>query len=210
MPTLSKPLKNFWGGVNLIPYSPCLLMSLQQRILDALQAIQELNPTDSQINQRIQDTQTQIEHLKTSQTGQATANFVVPHEDAGIKILRDLIKELRNVVQIEHKKGRIPSQAFQEEDERLKHLYLRISIENIFHHVHEAKMNKDVNSARALLEQAQRIVSAHQGQYATTTMEQIEQMLLDLQSLNKEQVTRMHPKYRDNDVNEIFAPKKKW
>lgn len=112
-----------------LPYSKELLVCLNQRILDALRAISELEPHDRSYPGRIENMEQQLQQLKTDYTGGDSTNFKVPSNDKQAIVMLKLVKRLRDTLRAEHRKGRVNTQVFVAENARLESIQVRINIE---------------------------------------------------------------------------------
>ncbi len=196
--------------VNVMPFSNALLVCLNQRILDSLLVIRDLQPMNQNVAQRIKNAQQQLTTFKEQPHQPNSVRLRVPAEEKGVQGLRQLVKDLLQVIKLEHKKGKLSTKGFCDEDERLKQLHLQISIENLLNHVDMAKRSKNLPLARELLEKAQKVLYSHSGEYVSKSLDRVEYLLSEISKEIAGQSTPASPDARREDINDLFAPKKKW
>lgn len=119
------------GNAHHLPFSKELLVCLNNRILDALQSMYDLDPKNKQLAQRIENMKGQINHLQNNHPGGESTSFKVPSSDKQAIIMLKLVKRLRDTIRSEHNKGRFETQAYVAENARLETIQIRINIENV-------------------------------------------------------------------------------
>ncbi|SKA47963.1 DNA repair protein [Enterovibrio nigricans] len=199
------------GNAHNLPYSGTLLVCLNQKILDALKTMYEIDKSDRSLPQRINDVQGQVNQIKQAYQNKESTSFRVPDSDREAISMLKLVKRLRAVIKAEHTKGRMQTQAFVAENARLEQMQLKINIENVVKRVNDAKIKGQMGTAQQLLKKALAIVSAKSDAYCQSAKENLSAMLDDVNTSLDQGAEAAKPKNDENkELDELFAPKKKW
>ncbi|WP_434359760.1 DNA repair protein [Parasalinivibrio latis] len=200
------------GNAHNLPYSGTLLACLNQRILDALRTMSELDEKDVNIKSRIASTEAQINDIKQSYQNKESTQFKVPDNDRQAIAMLKLVKRLRTVIKAEHGKGRLTTQAFVAENARLETMQLKINIENVIKRVNDAKVKGQLGTAQQLLKKALDVVSPKSDPYSTQVRQSLKEMYDDISAqLNQGHDSKAQAAEGEgDDYDELFAPKKKW
>ena len=202
------------GNAHHLPYSQELLVCLNQRILDALEAMLELEPKNRQLGQRVENMKNQIQQLKENYTGGESTSFKVPNSDKQAIIMLKLVKRLRDTIRSEHNKGRFNTQGYVTENARLETIQIRINIENVIKRANEAVMRNQVGTARQLLKKGIDALASKNDNYSNQAREKLTTMLNELEQnkkdQNAEELMAMEEKERTSDMDALFGEKKKW
>ncbi|WP_028022750.1 hypothetical protein [Enterovibrio calviensis] len=199
------------GNAHNLPYSGTLLVCLNQKILDALKTMHDIDKNDRSLPQRIADVQAQVNQIKQAYQNKDSTSFRVPDSDREAISMLKLVKRLRAVIKAEHTKGRLPTQSFVSENSRLEQMQMKINIENVLKRVNDAKIKGQMGTAQQLLKKALDVVSSKNDAYCQSAKENLSGMLNEVnETLNKGHA-EARPKNEDNkELDELFAPKKKW
>ena len=195
-----------------IPMSEHILRILQRRIHDALAAMVQLSPNSKELKNRLKEAN---ERLGNSIDTTNLENLVLPDNDKQLIALIQGIKKVRAVLRSEHGKGKVDSQIFIAEDKRLEKLQLRINIESQIKRGISARSANMVGSARQYFEKAYATVSAvaYSDDYITTKRQELEGYLeaisTELKASNATALKKKAEQEQD-DLDVLFAPKKKW
>jgi hypothetical protein len=125
------------------------------------------------------------------------------------------IKTLRSFLRSEFKKNRIESRVFLAEDKLLERLQLRANVDTLIRRGDTAIKNNQLGSARQCLEKAIGALAAqpNQDEFIIVRKAQLEDQLLNIESnlknVNSRDVAKKEKSER-NDLDELFAEKKKW
>ncbi|PJC87636.1 DNA repair protein [Vibrio sp. HA2012] len=202
------------GNAHHLPFSLDLLVCLNQRILDALESMLELDPKNRQLAQRVENMKMQIQQLKESYTGGESTTFKVPSSDKQAIIMLKLVKRLRDTIRSEHNKGRFNTQAYVTENARLETIQIRINIENVIKRANEAVVRNQVGTARQLLKKGIDVLSSKNDAYSIQAKDKLTSMLGELdqnkKDQNAEELLAMEEKERSSDMEALFGAKKKW
>ncbi len=202
------------GNAHHLPYSQDLLICLNQRILDSLESMFELDPKSKQLAQRIQNMKSQISQLKDNYSGGESTTFKTPTSDKQAILMLKLVKRLRDTIRSEHNKGRFNTQGFVTENARLETIQVRINIENVIKRANEAMVRGQVGTARQLLKKGIDALTPKNDAYSNQARGKLQTMLNDLESNSKsksaEELLAQEEKERDNDMDALFGEKKKW
>ncbi len=139
------------GNAHHLPYSKELLVCLNQRILHALESMSEADPVDRNLPARIKNVADQIRQLQQNYSNSDVAAFKVPSTDKQAIGMLQLVKRLKTVIKNEHSKGRFATQSFVSENARLEGIQLRINIENVIKRANDARMKRQLGTAKQLL-----------------------------------------------------------
>ncbi|SJL82855.1 hypothetical protein VPAL9027_00796 [Vibrio palustris] len=203
------------GNAHHLPFSKELLVCLNVRILDALEAMHELDPKDKNTQQRVENMRSQIENLKTNHPGGESTPFKVPSSDKQALVMLKLTKRLRDTVRSEHNKGRLDTQTFVAENARLESIQVRINIENVIKRANDSVVRGQPGTAMQLLRKGLDVLSSKNDSYSTQAREKLQQMFNELeqsrQSKHEADLTQhVESNEHDSDMEALFGEKKKW
>ncbi|GLO60444.1 hypothetical protein MACH09_09520 [Vibrio sp. MACH09] len=202
------------GNAHHLPYSQDLLICLNQRILDSLESMFELDPKSKQLAQRIENMKGQIAQLKANSGSGESTPFKTPSSDKQAIVMLKLVKRLRDTIRSEHNKGRFNTQAYVAENARLETIQLRINIENVIKRTNEAMVRGQAGTARQLLKKGIDVLAPKNDSYSNQARDKLQAMLGELESNSKskgsEEMLAQEEKERDNDMKALFGEKKKW
>ncbi|MBQ4835308.1 MULTISPECIES: hypothetical protein [Pseudoalteromonas] len=196
-----------------IPMSGDMLRVIQKRVHDALAMMVELTPTSRELKNRLHESQ---ERMNTETANLTDSDKVsLPDNDKQLIALVQGIKKLRQLLRSEHSKGKVDTQVFVKEDRRLEKIQLRINVESQIKRGLSAKTANMVGSARQYFEKAYATIMAvtYSDEYVTEKKNQLEAYLneisTELKASNASAVKKKAEKEKD-DLDVLFAPKKKW
>ncbi|NMM40257.1 hypothetical protein [Pseudoalteromonas arctica] len=195
-----------------IPMSEHIIRILQRRIYDALAAMVQLSPNSKELKNRLKEAK---ERLEGSIDTANLENLVLPDNDKQLIALIQGIKKVRAVLRSEHGKGKVDSQVFIAEDKRLEKFQLKINIESQIKRGLSARSANMVGSARQYFEKAYATVSAvaYSDDYIITKRQELEGYLeaisTELKASNATALKKKAEQEQD-DLDVLFAPKKKW
>ena len=197
-----------------VPLSPAISNMLLKRIAFTLSAMVELEPGAKDIKQRLQETEKRLNESSGSEL-QAQESVTLPDNDQQLIGMIKGIKKLRTVLRAEHARGNVDTQVVIQEDKRLEILQLRINVESQIKRGNQARHNNMLGSARQYFEKALNSLSSspHQDDYVTTRKSEVIQALEDIARELKEGNMRDREKKEEKenkDLDELFAPKRKW
>jgi len=202
------------GNVHHLPYSKELLLCLNNRILDALQNMHELDPKNKQLVQRIEHMKEQINNLLKNQSSSDSVVFKVPSSDKQAIVMLKLVKRLRDTIRSEHNKGRFETQAYVAENARLETIQIRINIENVVKRANDSIGRGQPGTAAQLLRKGLDVLSSKSDNYSVQAREKLQTMYDDLekrrQSKNAADLEKKEENERQHDMDMLFGEKKKW
>lgn len=199
------------GNAHNLPYSGALLICLNQKILEALKTMHEIDKSDRSLPQRIIDVQNQVNQIKQSYQNKESTSFRVPDSDREAISMLKLVKRLRAVIKAEHTKGRLQTQTFVNENARLEQMQMKINVENVLKRVNDAKIKGQMGTAQQLLKKALDVVSTKNDPYCQSAKEKLSEMLVEINAALNESTAAQPIKNKEGDeLDELFAPKKKW
>ncbi|MEQ5807704.1 hypothetical protein J3369_09820 [Alteromonas sp. NFXS44] len=197
-----------------MPVSQRLMGILQARVHNALKAMAELGAGTPDIKQRIADAENS-KNSAMSLDSPATADFSLPDNDKLIIQYIQAVKKLRILLRSEHSKGKIESRIFAEEDKSLERLQLKVNIETLIKRGRGAMQSNMLGSARQYFEKAIKALESQSqpDEYILSRTATLKEWLTaiqdDLKNANAEDRERRREAERD-ELDELFAPKKKW
>ncbi|WP_166837958.1 hypothetical protein [Rheinheimera pleomorphica] len=196
-----------------VPLSPGISQMLLKRIAFALRAMVELEPGARDIKQRLQETEKRL--TESHADSSFTETVTLPDNDQQLIGMIKGIKKLRTVLRAEHARGNVDTQMVIQEDKRLETLQLRINVESQIKRGNQARTNNMLGSARQYFEKALTALTStpHQDDYALSRKSEVMQALQDIATQLKEGNLRDREKKEEKenkDLDELFAPKRKW
>ena len=196
------------------PISPKVIHILHKRVLGALQGIHSLSPTTGDIKQRLVD-QEKVVSESESGADTPTTEFALPETDKMIIQYIQGVKKLRILLRSEHSKGKVESKTFTEQDKQLERLQLKVNVETLSRRASGALNTKMLGSARQYLEKGIKAMESQSGldDFLAKRLVQFKQQLAQIQdelkNANAKDRERKKEEERD-ELDELFAPKKKW
>ncbi|GAA4901143.1 hypothetical protein [Ferrimonas pelagia] len=198
----------------LLPMSNELLLLLNQRILDAIDAALTIERNHSDYLRRKTDIEAQLISLnKNEGAAKGLDTFTVPTNDKQTLSLVQALKRLKDVLRHEHNKSRITHDLFVSESERADHLLARINATVLLDRARVAIQNSQLGSAKQLLSKLISNLNAQSSEdilFRDATMNKANAMLADI---DQRQQASLHSGSSDkgsNELDELFQPKKKW
>lgn len=197
-----------------VPLSPAISQMLLKRTAFTLRAMVELEPGLRDLKQRLQETESQLTSTNADNSTFSDA-VTLPDNDQQLIGMIKGIKRLRTVLRGEHARGNIDTQMVIQEDRRLEVLQLRINVESQIKRGNQARTNNMLGSARQYFEKALTALTntPHQDDYTSTRKSEVMQALEDIATQLKEGNVRDREKKEEKenkDLDELFAPKRKW
>ncbi|EII5633352.1 DNA repair protein [Vibrio cholerae] len=202
------------GNAHHLPFSKELLVCLNNRILDALQSMYDLDPKNKQLAQRIENMKGQINHLQNNHPGGESTSFKVPSSDKQAIIMLKLVKRLRDTIRSEHNKGRFETQAYVAENARLETIQIRINIENVIKRANDSILRGQPGTAIQLLRKGIDALSSKNDSYSNQAREKLQTMYDELeqkrQNKSASDLQQIEENERKSDMDVLFGEKKKW
>ncbi|MDN4501324.1 hypothetical protein QX776_02870 [Alteromonadaceae bacterium BrNp21-10] len=197
-----------------LPVTNHMHVILLRRIVNALK--QSLNyTTNKDTKSRIRDTQQQIDSINVEENNNLESRFNLPDNEKLIIALLQGIKRIRIILRSENHKGKIDPKLFVEQDRMLDRYQLKVNIETIKRRVHASLQSKMLGSARQYLEKGLAALKAQkvQDEYVTTTLAELTSQLnnihQNMRDANAADTAKRVEESKD-ELDELFAPKKKW
>ena len=200
------------ASVNM-PVSSRIMGILHNRILNALKAMNELSST-AELKQRISSSE-QATAAALSDNSGATTEFSLPDNDKMIIQYIQAVKKLRIILRSEHSKGQIDSKVFMDEDKQLERLQVKVNVETLIKRGRAALQTNMLGSARQYFEKAKNALENQnpQDEYSMSKLATLNEWLHEIQnnlkSVNEKDRAKKQEEERD-ELDELFAPKKKW
>ena len=201
-----------------MPFSKSLLLILQNRIRNALILMSQSNPSNPAIRQHLQNTDAQIQQIRTNYTPPDESIFRTPENDKEALALLQVTKKIRAVLRSEHAKGKITTEIFVTEDRRLEIMQLKINIENGVKRIMDAKLSKQFGSANQMINKLLNILSKipDKDNYLVKKEEQLSSIKGEIKSYlvqhSDQELAAIKAKEEEkqNDLDVLFQDKKKW
>ncbi|KPV94339.1 hypothetical protein AN214_03594 [Pseudoalteromonas sp. P1-9] len=196
-----------------IPMSKALFSVLYRRIYSALAVMAELSPNSKEIRNRLTEAKERIEN--SSSQDSSAERIALPDNEKQVIALLQGVKKLRSIVRSEHSKGKIDTQVFLNEDKRLEKMQLQVNIDSQLKRGKAARSANMLGSARQYFEKALVVINSlnFTDEYVASRKQEIEDMLDEIMTELKATNASDAKKKLDNekdDLDELFAPKKKW
>ncbi|MCQ8850299.1 hypothetical protein NQT74_17090 [Alteromonas stellipolaris] len=195
-----------------MPISGRMLQILDNRVLGALKTVNELGGTP-ETKQKLAN----AEQKSASQNlDSVSANeFVLPDNDKLIIQYIQAVKKLRILLRSEHSKGKVESKVFYDEDKQLERLQIKVNVETLIKRGRAAQQSNMLGSARQYYEKAKTALENQnqQDEYTQSRLATLHEWLSEIQnnlkSVNAQDRAKKQEEERD-ELDELFAPKKKW
>lgn len=207
--------ENILLTVENIPISPTLSLVLYKRIFNAIMIIYQLNPSTTDVKQRIRDTEDKIKTIDVNDPAPTYDNFSLPDSDKLIIQYIQAIKKFRVLLRSEHNKGKVDPKTFAIEDRALSALQIRVNVETLAKRGDSALQSNMLGSARQYFEKAiaaldsQNQPDDYNVQRRSQLAEQLKVIQNNLRNVNAQDRAKKQEEERD-ELDELFAPKKKW
>ncbi|BFT30305.1 DNA repair ATPase [Alteromonas sp. D210916BOD_24] len=211
--TIVDETENVIGASMNMPVSSRIIGILHNRILNSLKTMNELAST-SELKQRISSTEQAAAAALSDNSGTPT-DFALPDNDKVIIQYIQAVKKLRVILRAEHSKGQIDSKVFLEEDRQLERLQLKVNVETLIKRGRGAQQTNMLGSARQYYEKAKKALEnqSQPDEYCVSRLATLTEWLSDIQnnlkSVNEKDRAKRQAEERD-ELDELFAPKKKW
>ncbi len=198
-----------------IPIGQQLKFILQQRILNALKIIAQVNPGVMDIRSRIESAANKLKSLAGGQEASSPGAFTLPSNDKQVVQYIKCVKKMRSLLRSEYTKGRVDSGVFTVEDKYLERLQLRANVETLMRRGDASLKAQQLGSARQCIEKAIAALDSQSqpDEYILQRKQELEQQLKQIQdslrTANTEDVRKRKESER-NELDELFSEKKKW
>lgn len=207
--------ENVLLAVDTIPVSQRLVAILHTRVLNALKIIFELNPSLTEVKQRVREAQERVKMININTPAPSHENFNLPENDKMVIQYIQAVKKFRSLLRSEHAKGKVDTQTFTHEDRHLASLQLKVNVETLAKRGQAALSSNMLGSARQYFEKAIAALESQNqpDQYNIERKGQLESQLKTIQdnlrNANAKDREKKQEEERD-ELDELFAPKKKW
>ncbi|WP_231378583.1 hypothetical protein [Idiomarina loihiensis] len=197
---------------SFFPIGKSMLVVLNSRALEILKGMNAASPSKD-YKARIQDYEERIQSVDRNDTSLISEDFEIPENNKQIIAMINGLKRLRSTLRNEHSRGRVDSNVFSVEDQRLTKLQLKISIETLIRRGRHAYESQMLGSARQYYEKALRTIEdqSFSDDYTTSRQQSIKKALEQIAQELKDAHTRDKEKHKkEDDLEELFQPKRKW
>jgi len=207
--------ENVLTATDSIPVSQTLILILNKRVLNAIRIIYELSPTIPDAKQRINNTEDKIKMIDVNQPTPPHEEFILPENDKLVIQYIQAIKKFRVLLRSEHNKGKVDKQVFTNEDRSLASLQIKVNVETLAKRGSAALQSNMLGSARQYYEKAIAALDTQQQpddynlQRREELAEQLKTIQNNLRNVNAQDRAKKQEEERD-ELDELFAPKKKW
>lgn len=197
---------------SFFPIGKSMLTVLNIRALEILKNMNSVSPSKD-YQARIQDYEERIQSVDKNDTTLISEDFEIPHNNKQIIAMINGLKRLRSALRNEHSRGRVDSNVFSIEDQRLTKLQLKISIETLIRRGRHAYDSHMLGSSRQYYEKALRTIEeqSFSDDYTKSREQSIKEALKQIAQELKDAHARDKEKHqKEDDLEELFQPKKKW
>lgn len=201
-----------------MPFSKALLLILQHRIRNALVLMLNTAPSNESIREHLKNTDAQIQQTRENYSPPNDSIFRAPENDKEALLLLKITKKIRAVLRSEHAKGKINTEIFVAEDQRLELMQLKINLENSIKRILDAKLNKQFGSANQMINKLVQIIDglATKDSYIEKQQEKLLAIKAEIKTyLVKHsdaelEAIKAKEEEKKNDLDVLFQDKKKW
>ena len=139
----------------------------------------------------------------------------LPETDKMIIQYIQAVKKLRVMLRSERSKGKVDGSTYLEQDKILERLQLKVNVETLIRRGRGAQQTNMLGSARQYYEKAIAALEAQTqpDEFVQSRLEWLNQQLKDIQENLKNANAQDRAKRREeerDELDELFAPKKKW
>lgn len=206
--------ENAVSAAQRMPLSKRLIAILRKRSLAALIEIYEQNPSPD-LKVKVEELQKFIREINIEEVAPDQASFQLPKTDKVIIKYIQAIKKLRIILRTEFKKGNLTIEVFKVEEAALERLQLRVNIETLQKRATDAVIHNLQGSARQYIEKALIALAKQKtpNDYIGSKTRELTDMLNNLESTLKDKNVQniLADKAKEKeDIDTLFAPKKKW
>lgn len=197
-----------------VPISLNLTKVLHKRVHDALEQMVQLSPNSNEIKTRLKQSKERQEATDPN-ANQREDKITMPESDAQIINIVQGIKKLRAILRSEHSKGNVDPQVFMNEDRRMESLQLQINVDSQIKRGVKAKGSNMLGSARQYFEKALQTLenTSFSDEFISTKTAEVkhylEQITMELKNANARDAKDKEAA-EQNELDVLFAPKKKW
>jgi hypothetical protein len=200
-----------------MPFSKSLLLILQNRIRNALLLILKSSPNNT-VRDHLKNTDTQVQQINANYTPPDESVFRTPENDKEAIALLQVTKKIRAVLRSEHAKGKINTQTFVGEDQRLEIMQLKINLENGVKRIMDAKNANQFGSANQMINKLLKILAniPDKDSYLDKKLQQLQSVKAEIKTYltehNDQELAAIKAKddEKQNDLDVLFQDKKKW
>lgn len=206
--------ENVLMATSQMPLSNTLINVLLRRIEHALQISNELaGGASPDIQKHLRDISARIKSVEVDE--EINNQFTLPETDKMIIQYIQAVKKLRVMLRTERTKGRVDGSVYLEQDKLLERLQLKVNVETLIRRGRSAQQTTMLGSARQYYEKA---LTALENQTqpdefsrsrSTWLKQQLQDIQEDLINANAQDRAKRREEERD-ELDELFAPKKKW
>ena len=198
-----------------LPTSPQLMQIMQQRVLSALKVMYELDPKQPGLKQHLSDAEQRVKDINVDSNSGNDDNIQLPDNDKQIIVFIQCLKKQRALLRAEHSRGKVDTQTFGKEDKRIDKMQLRVNVDTLNRRAQAALSTGMMGSARQYLEKAVAAINAYPNQddYTKNQLARLNNKLIEIQeSLTKANAAdrAKRAEQERDELDELFAPKKKW
>ncbi|WP_404396825.1 hypothetical protein [Idiomarina loihiensis] len=197
---------------SFFPIGKSMLVVLNSRALEILKSMNAVSPSKD-YKARIQSYEERIQSVDRNDTSLISEDFEIPENNKQIIAMINGLKRLRSTLRNEHSRGRVDSNVFSVEDQRLTKLQLKINIETLIRRGRHAYESQMLGSARQYYEKALRTIEeqSFSDDYTKSRQQSIKKALEKIAQELKDAHTRDKEKHKkEDDLEELFQPKRKW
>ncbi|MDC8831014.1 hypothetical protein [Alteromonas gilva] len=211
--TIIDETENVLMATAQMPISQGLVKILLQRIHRALQVINELSSSSPDTKQHLEDISSRIKSIDMEPDN--NNQFALPETDKMIIQYIQAVKKLRVMLRTERSKGKVDGSTYLEQDKQLEKLQLKVNVETLIRRGRAAQQSGMLGSARQYFEKAITALEnqSQSDEFIQTRRDWVKQQLQEIQENLKNANAQDRAKRREeerDELDELFAPKKKW
>ncbi|MBC3764446.1 hypothetical protein [Neptunicella marina] len=198
-----------------LPISSVMKEIIYKRLINGMSEALKVSPGIPEYQKRISEVQDIKAAHTVTPTDPNNFNFTLPDHEKQIIVLIQGIKRLRMILRSELQKGNIGNDIFSAEDKYLERYQLMVNIETLAKRIQSSLQAQMPGSARQYLEKGIGALKkqASQDDYVIRRKADFENQLANIQEAMRnanQQDTERRIEADKDELDELFAPKKKW
>jgi hypothetical protein len=174
--------------------------------------------SNATMREHLQNTDAQIQQIKANYTPPDESVFRTPENDREALALLQVTKKIRAVLRSEHAKGKISTEIFVAENQRIEIMQLKINLENGVKRINEAKNSKQFGSANQMINKLIKILNGmtDKDSYLEQKLNELNQTKEEIKTYlaqnNDQELAAIKAKddKKKDDLDVLFQDKKKW
>ena len=193
------------------PVGKGVLLMLYKRAIEALQGMLKVSPSN-ELKQRLSDYEERLKNTDPNDQTLLSERIDLPENDKQIIAMINAVKKLRTTLRQEHSRGKVDTQLYLAEERRLVKIQVTINVESLVRRGGNAYKSGMLGSARQYYEKAMKTLQDQpfSDDYITNKQAFLSQELSMITDELRDTNARDAREKKQDDIEELFQPKKKW